>query len=83
MVRHGKVEGGAEAFAKEALHLAQQIGDHNGTSNAYATLGMIAQANGKLDEAVYGSVPAYADFIQSDPAEGAPATDKTEPPAKQ
>jgi predicted ATPase len=51
MVRHGKVEGSAEAFAKEALHLAQQIDDHNGISNAYATLGMIAQASGKLDEA--------------------------------
>ncbi|MFL5591769.1 MAG: ATP-binding protein [Ktedonobacteraceae bacterium] len=51
MVRHGKVERSAEAFAKEALHLAQRIGDHNGISNAFATLGMIAQANGKLDEA--------------------------------
>src|SRR3989440_1126053 len=51
MVRHGKVERGAEAFAKEALHLAQRIGDHNGISSAFATLGMIAQANGKLDEA--------------------------------
>ena len=51
MVRHGKVERGAEAFAQEALHLAQRIGDHNGISSAFATLGMIAQANGKLDEA--------------------------------
>src|SRR5439155_21769895 len=51
MVRHGKVERRAEAFAKEALHLAHRIGDHNGISNAFATLGMIAQANGKLDEA--------------------------------
>src|SRR6266480_1721662 len=51
LVRHRKVEHGAEAYAKEALHLAQRIGDHNGISNAFATLGMIAQANGKLDEA--------------------------------
>jgi non-specific serine/threonine protein kinase len=51
MVRHGKVERSAEAFAKEALYLAQRIGDHNGISSAFATLGMIAQANGKLDEA--------------------------------
>ncbi len=59
MVRHGKVKGGAEAFAKEALHLAQQIGDHNGISNAYATLGMIAQANGKLDEAEVAFTESY------------------------
>ena len=51
MVRHGKVERRAEAAAYEALHLAQHIGDHNGISNAFATLGLIAQANGKLDEA--------------------------------
>jgi tetratricopeptide (TPR) repeat protein len=32
-------------------HLAQQIGDQNGINNAFATLGMIAQVSGKLDEA--------------------------------
>jgi predicted ATPase/transcriptional regulator with XRE-family HTH domain len=51
MVRHGKVERGAEATAREALQLARSIGDHHGISNAFATLGMIAQASGKLDEA--------------------------------
>ena len=51
LVRHGRVERGAEAFAKEALQLAQSIGDSNGISNAFATLGMIAQASGNLDEA--------------------------------
>jgi len=59
MVRHGKVERNAEAFAKEALHLAQSIGDHNGISNAYATLGMIAQASGKLDEAEAAYTESY------------------------
>ena len=59
MVRHGKVERGAEAFAKEALHLAQRIGDHNGISSAFATLGMIAQANGKLDEAEAAFTESY------------------------
>ena len=34
--------------------------------------------DGKLDEAVYTTVPATADFIQNDPQEGAPATEKTE-----
>ncbi len=34
--------------------------------------------DGKLDEAVYTSVPAMSDFIQNDPKPGAPATEKTE-----
>jgi len=59
MVRHGKVEGRAEAFAQEALHLAQHIGDESGISNAYMTLGMIAQANGKLDEAEVAFTESY------------------------
>src|SRR3989440_8915655 len=66
MVRHGKVERSAEAFAKEALHLAQRIGDHNGISNAFATLGMIAQANGKLDdaEAAFTESSTHASMIE-------------------
>ncbi|MDQ6660332.1 MAG: helix-turn-helix domain-containing protein [Chloroflexota bacterium] len=59
LVRHGKVERGAEAFAKEALQLAQSIGDQNGISNAFATLGMIAQASGKLDEAEAAFTESY------------------------
>jgi predicted ATPase/transcriptional regulator with XRE-family HTH domain len=51
LVRHGKVDRGAGAFAQEALYLAQSISDENGISNAFFTLGMIAQASGKLDEA--------------------------------
>src|SRR5436305_4198545 len=50
-VRHGRAEHSAEVYANEALRLARSIGDQNGICNAYATLGMIAQANGKLDEA--------------------------------
>lgn len=57
MVRHGKVERSAEIYAQEALQLAQSIGDHNGISSAFATLGMIAQASGNLDEAA----PAYTE----------------------
>ena len=34
--------------------------------------------DGRLDEAVYDQVPAMSDFIQNDPKEGAPATEKTE-----
>jgi predicted ATPase/transcriptional regulator with XRE-family HTH domain len=51
LVRHGKVDRGAGAFAQEALYLAQSISDENGISNAFFTLGMIAQVSGKLDEA--------------------------------
>ena len=36
------------------------------------------RVDGRLDEAVYGSVPPISDFIQSDPLEGVPATEKTE-----
>ncbi len=59
LVRHGKVERGAEAFAKEALQLAQRIGDLHGISSAFAALGMIAQANGKLDEAETAFTESY------------------------
>ncbi|MQA29197.1 MAG: hypothetical protein GEU82_05065 [Luteitalea sp.] len=36
------------------------------------------QIDGQLDEAVYATVPSISDFIQNDPSEGAPATEKTE-----
>jgi len=34
--------------------------------------------DGRLDEPVYGRVPAMSDFVQNDPVEGAPASEKTE-----
>ncbi len=34
--------------------------------------------DGRLDEAVYSAVPAISDFIQQEPREGQPATEKTE-----
>ena len=34
--------------------------------------------NGTLDEAVYESVPSFGDFVQQQPDEGAPATERTE-----
>ncbi|HJN93491.1 MAG TPA: DUF5916 domain-containing protein, partial [Dehalococcoidia bacterium] len=34
--------------------------------------------DGQLDEDVYTAVPAGSDFIQQDPSEGAPATERTE-----
>jgi len=59
LVRHGRVERGAEAYANEALQLAQRTGDQDGISNAYATQGMIAQASGKLDEAEAAFTESY------------------------
>jgi predicted ATPase/transcriptional regulator with XRE-family HTH domain len=59
LVRYGKVERGAEAAAYEALQLAQSIGDQNSMSNAFFTLGMIAQASGKLDEAETAFTESY------------------------
>lgn len=65
LVRHGKVEHGAEAYAKEALLLAQSIDDQKGICNAFATLGMITQASGRLEEAkiAYAESYAYAKLI--------------------
>jgi predicted ATPase/DNA-binding XRE family transcriptional regulator len=51
MVRHGNAGKTAESAAREALGLALQIDDYHGASSAFGTLGMIAQANGLLDEA--------------------------------
>jgi predicted ATPase/DNA-binding XRE family transcriptional regulator len=51
LVQHGKADERAEAYAREALDLAQSILDHASLSEVLATLGMIAQANGKHDEA--------------------------------
>jgi predicted ATPase/transcriptional regulator with XRE-family HTH domain len=59
LVRYGKGELGAEALAQEALQLAQSIGDQNSMSNAFFTLGMIAQASGKLDEAETAFTESY------------------------
>src|SRR4051812_37547695 len=34
--------------------------------------------DGRLDETYYRDIPSFGDFIQQDPHEGAPATEKTE-----
>jgi hypothetical protein len=34
--------------------------------------------DGLLDEAVYRSIPSFGDFVQQEPVEGAPATEKTD-----
>ncbi len=60
MIRHGRVEARAEAAASEALRLAGEIGDQDGISSALATLGMIHQANDKLEEAEAAFAESYA-----------------------
>ena len=59
LVRHGKVTHGAGSFAQEALQLAQSMNDQNSISNAFATIGMIAMENGKLDEAEAAFTESY------------------------
>src|SRR5690349_9158211 len=36
------------------------------------------RVDGRLDEEVYSSTTAISDFIQTEPSEGAPASEKTE-----
>ena len=36
------------------------------------------RVDGRLDEAIWREIPAIADFVQREPVEGAPATDRTE-----
>ena len=36
------------------------------------------EIDGRLDEAVYGDIPPFGDFIQMEPFEGQPATEKTD-----
>jgi Domain of unknown function (DUF5916)/Carbohydrate family 9 binding domain-like len=53
--------------------------DENGRVTLRAT--RIAEPivlDGKLDESVYSRVPAVSDFVQQEPHEGEPATEKTE-----
>lgn len=57
LLNHGKLEQ-AGVFARESVALAQDINDPRGLSDAYATLGMIAQAKGDIEQAT-------AAFIES------------------
>ncbi len=53
--------------------------DDQGRATVRATrLTAPIRLDGRLDEAVYGTVNAISDLIQQDPVEGVPATEKTE-----
>src|SRR5512143_3710086 len=41
-------------------------------------VGSPMRVDGRLDEEVYASTPAIGDFLQQEPNEGQPATEKTE-----
>jgi tetratricopeptide (TPR) repeat protein len=68
MMRHGNAGHTAESSAREALRLALQIDDYHGASSAFGTLGMIAQANGRVDEAdaAYNECYHYAVLASHD-----------------
>ncbi len=50
----------ADATATEAVRLAEAAGDESALSDAYATIGLIAQADGRLDEAAAAFNASYA-----------------------
>lgn len=50
LLGHGEAER-AQALAREALQLAEGIGDDRSIANSWSTLGYIAQASGNLDAA--------------------------------
>lgn len=58
----------AEAWATESVELARRTGDEDGMSDAYATLGMIAQASGRLDAAESAYAESYAHALRTDQA---------------
>src|SRR5690242_16036894 len=55
---------------------AQSVPDR--TTVRATRLAIPLRVDGKLDEAVYASVPPTTDFIQQEPHEGAAATERTE-----
>jgi hypothetical protein len=53
--------------------------DSNGRTTVRAVrLSEPLRIDGRLDEAIYETIPAMTDFVQQDPIESAPATEKTE-----
>ncbi len=52
--------------------------DQGGATIRAVRLGAPLALDGRLEEAIYDRVPGISDFIQTEPLEGAPATEKTE-----
>ena len=53
-------------------------GDDGRATARAVRLTMPLRIDGRLDEPIYQAVPAMTDFVQQDPVENAPATEKTE-----
>ena len=77
------IAGGATPFAFDgppapvAPEIVSRDGDGRVTIRA-VRLDAPLRLDGALDEALYRTVPSISDFVQVEPAEGAPATEKTE-----
>ena len=77
------IAGGATPFAFDgppapvAPDIVSRDGDGRVTIRA-VRLDAPLRLDGALDEALYRTVPSVSDFVQVEPAEGAPATEKTE-----
>ncbi|HEU5440289.1 MAG TPA: helix-turn-helix domain-containing protein [Ktedonobacterales bacterium] len=56
----------AQTLAADALRLAEQHDDHPVISNAYATLGLIAQAGGDLERAAAAFAACHAHAVLAD-----------------
>ncbi|MEX2465375.1 MAG: DUF5916 domain-containing protein [Gemmatimonadota bacterium] len=73
----GMQDGGGEA----TLRVSGQATARNGTLPALSAVRVADEAmtiDGRLDESVWSSAPVAADWVQFEPNEGAPATERTE-----
>ena len=74
-------EGGQLASGAPPLPVPPAVISRDAAGHATVRAVRLSQpihVDGRLDEEVYATVPAMSDFIQNDPQEGAPATEKTE-----
>ena len=75
IVQLGVVQTGAQTAAGAAI--VNRVASDNVTVRA-VRLDAPLRIDGRLDEAVYSAVEPITDFIQQEPEEGQPATEKTE-----
>ena len=72
----GSGQGSAEAAPEETVDAEY---DHESAARARAVrVRTSIEVDGRLDEPVWAEAPAITDFIQEDPAEGEPGTQRTE-----
>jgi hypothetical protein len=71
------VASAADAQTTAGLAIVSRTANDNVTVRAVRVAEPL-RIDGRLDEGVYTSIPAISDFIQQEPQEGQPATEKTE-----